>query len=410
MTLLAKTRNKWNRVNGLWTISLGSRGSRIRLFENTNGVYYRDDYSNGRKVRKSLRTRSKTEAERLGKLLLSRLLSGQVEEASAVVTLSSLWSRFQAECEAWRDNSERSRKDDERSAKVLMGFFGESQDVSYITANDVVRFQNARKNGGIKLLDGELTKKVRARTGQADLELLRMMCRWATNVRVGGNGRLLLCNPLQGVKFSRELNERQPPTSMERFTKTREAMIELRGRGESETGRLRWMKVELALVLAEATGRRLNSIRLLRWEDVDLKQSEIRWRADSDKKGKEWVIPIPDSLRDELRQFRTDLCAIAGWVFPSETDAEEPMARSQFDKWLLLAERHAKLDKLQGGRWHPYRRKWATERKHLSIKDVMAAGGWSDADTLVTRYQQADRATLLSVMSEPRKLSEAVVS
>ncbi len=55
---------------------------------------------------------------------------------------------------------------------------------------------------------------------------------------------------------------------------------------------------------------------------------------------------------------------------------------------------------------HPYRRKWATERKHLSLKDVAAAGGWKDVETLLTCYQQPDPQTLLAVMSEPRKLHE----
>ena len=64
------------------------------------------------------------------------------------------------------------------------------------------------------------------------------------------------------------------------------------------------------------------------------------------------------------------------------------------------------MPKLEGGLWHPYRRKWATERKHLSLKDVAAAGGWKDHDTLLTCYQQPDQESLLAVMSEPRKLSE----
>ncbi len=46
---------------------------------------------------------------------------------------------------------------------------------------------------------------------------------------------------------------------------------------------------------------------------------------------------------------------------------------------------------LAGGLWHPYRRKWATERKHLSLKDVAAAGGWRDVETLLTCYQQPDQ-------------------
>jgi len=58
--------------------------------------------------------------------------------------------------------------------------------------------------------------------------------------------------------------------------------------------------------------------------------------------------------------------------------------------------------------WHPYRRKWATEHKHHPLKDVAAAGGWSDVDTLLNVYQQPDPQTLRAVMSDPRRLSEGV--
>ncbi|MEE9183508.1 MAG: hypothetical protein V3U39_03400, partial [Acidimicrobiia bacterium] len=58
------------------------------------------------------------------------------------------------------------------------------------------------------------------------------------------------------------------------------------------------------------------------------------------------------------------------------------------------------------GVWHPYRRKWATERKHLPVIDVAQAGGWSDTQTLLTCYQQPDQETLLAVVSESRKVRE----
>jgi hypothetical protein len=45
-----------------------------------------------------------------------------------------------------------------------------------------------------------------------------------------------------------------------------------------------------------------------------------------------------------------------------------------------------------------YRRKWATERKELPLKDVAAAGGWKDVTTLLTCYQHAGEATMLKVM------------
>src|SRR5215208_1328482 len=169
-------------------------------------------------------------------------------------------------------------------------------------------------------------------------------------------------------------------------------------------------KMELALVLAEATGRRLGSIRQLRWEDIDVARSTIRWRAEADKKGREWVVPCPASLVEELKQFRKTVGAIGGWLFACERKPEQPMDRHLFDKWLRVAEERAKLLKLVGGLWHPYRRKWATEQKHHSLKDVAAAGGWKDTETLLTCYQQPDTETLLAVMSEQRKVRDAALA
>ena len=84
------------------------------------------------------------------------------------------------------------------------------------------------------------------------------------------------------------------------------------------------------------------------------------------------------------------------------------MDRHLFDKWLSAAEKSARLRKLDGGLWHAYRRKWATERKHLPLNDAATAGGWSDVDTLLKVYQQTDERTQLAVMNEPRKVSENV--
>ena len=64
----------------------------------------------------------------------------------------------------------------------------------------------------------------------------------------------------------------------------------------------------------------------------------------------------------------------------------------------------AEVEKLDGGLWHAYRRKWTTERKDLPLKDVAAAGEWKDATTLLTCYQHADEATMLRVMESPIKL------
>ena len=96
-------------------------------------------------------------------------------------------------------------------------------------------------------------------------------------------------------------------------------------------------------------------------------------------------------------------------AFPGKWKADQAMDRHLFDKWVRVAERAADLPKLDGGLWHAYRRKWATERKDLSLKDVARAGGWKDVDTLLTCYQQPDRESLLAVMAEPRKVREGSV-
>ena len=143
----------------------------------------------------------------------------------------------------------------------------------------------------------------------------------------------------------------------------------------AERERGRWIKVERARVLAEATGRGLGSIRQLRWEDVDLDHKQIRWRADADKKGRESVVPIPAELADALRVFRRRLGAVGGWVFAAERLADQPTDRHVFNKWLTVAERHAQLPKLNGGWGTPSRPDWRTEARQLSPPYRAAAAG-----------------------------------
>lgn len=136
----------------------------------------------------------------------------------------------------------------------------------------------------------------------------------------------------------------------------------------------RWTRMELALVLAEATGRPLGSIRALRWDDIDWDRGTLRWRAEADKKGLEWVVPSPAALLDELREFYRALGVPGGLLFPSEKNPLAAMDRHLFDKWLTVAERGANLPKLTGCLWQSYRRKWASERRHHPLPDVAAAG------------------------------------
>lgn len=402
-------RNGWRCVGGKWTRSVGERGTRVRLFQKRrNGTFYRAVWVRGRgHDRACLHTHERAEADRLGRQLLAALLSGEARKVgSGKVTLKQLWERFKNESPNFLDDLPRTRDDAEARAKVLLALLGEDCDVRHLTARDQAAYTTQRMAGGIRYAEDRVTQKVRARSVEADLVLLHAMLSWATTARVPGGGRLLEYNPLLGVRRVRELNPKRPLATWERFQTTRVAIQTLQVATESEAERTRWTRIELALVLAEATGRRLGSIRQLRWEDIDFQRPTIRWRAEADKKRREWVIPVPASLLEELKQFRRKLGAVGGWLFAAEHNPEQPMDRHLFDKWLIVAEGAANLPKLEGGLWHPYRRKWATERKGHSVKDVAAAGGWQHTETLLKCYQQPDNETLLAVMSEERKLRE----
>jgi hypothetical protein len=115
-------------------------------------------------------------------------------------------------------------------------------------------------------------------------------------------------------------------------------------------------------------------------------------------------VPAPRELAEAVKSLRVKLEAFGeGWLFPIE-GGSEPWPRDLFDQALRRAEEKAGLSKLDGTLWHGYRRKWATERKPFPEADVMAAGGWKDASTLHSCYQQADEATVLAVMACPTKL------
>ena len=91
-------------------------------------------------------------------------------------------------------------------------------------------------------------------------------------------------------------------------------------------------------------------------------------------------------------------------LFPAPRDPSTPWTRHHALKLLRRAEKAAGLTPERGNANHAFRRKWATERKHLPMVDVAAAGGWKSTETLMRCYVQADEGTMFDVMSEPRKV------
>ncbi len=95
----------------------------------------------------------------------------------------------------------------------------------------------------------------------------------------------------------------------------------------------------------------------------------------------------PAEVRATLERVVHERPGIGGApIFPDPRDRTKPIDRYLADRWLRKAEELADLEPQKRGLWHPYRRAWATKRKHLPDVDVAAAGGWSDLRSLKTAY------------------------
>lgn len=165
------------------------------------------------------------------------------------------------------------------------------------------------------------------------------------------------------------------------------------------------------LDISNGTGRRLSPICQLTYEDLRLAEGQhgvIRWPAHTDKMGRETIVPISPRVREALERILMERPGIGrAPLFPSRDDPQKSISRHLADAWLRKGEALAKLEPQKGSLWHAYRRKWATERKHLPDVDVATAGGWKTVQTLQSAYQQADAETMLLVVMEAGELREA---
>ncbi|MCH7972194.1 MAG: hypothetical protein IH960_14320 [Chloroflexi bacterium] len=90
-------------------------------------------------------------------------------------------------------------------------------------------------------------------------------------------------------------------------------------------------------------------------------------------------------------------------LFPAPRKPAEHFDSDLAGKWLVRAEKKAKLPKLIGGRWHPYRRLFATELAHVPAKVAAMLGGWKNPATMQRLYQQPCGHDLYAAASEVGK-------
>jgi integrase len=311
------------------------------------------------------------------------------------LTLDALLVRYLAQATHARDGSlktEHYRRDCAKCARYLGQWFGAQCQAAKLTPDRMQAYVRARRAGEVS------GRPVRTRSVQCDLVFLKSVLHWATGVFDDGRP-LLERNPLAGFSPPRERDPKRPLVDAD----TVAALQAVAGTVSPQLPPL--------IALMDTTGRRLSSVLGLRWDDLDLERGRIRWRAELDKTRRASETPLPNAAMGPLLALRRTQAAIgASWLFPhpKRTRAGQPVTRHLASYWLTRAFELAGVLKPDGSLWHAFRRRWATTRKHLPLKDVAAAGGWHDLTTLLTCYQQPDEDTLREVVDYVKPAVRAV--
>jgi len=372
-----------------WSWATGEKGkNRVRVFDRGSRGIFLDvavrDPLLGSTTRKRIslgrvdRETAKRKAEELAAALRG---SGQLD--APTITLGLLFDSYETHVTPTKGVG--ARKHDHRTLEMMLLYFGAQRPVDSLDRRDWDGFIRDRRAGKIRPAGVEEARTVRSRTVQKDLRLLLAVFNWATVVRKADGKRLLTENPFGGFSVPREENPRRPILTHDDFEKLLAVAPSVS------------QAMETLLVLANETGHRINSIRLLRWSDIDVHADAIRWRGEHDKIGHEHVTPLAKPAKLALIRHRGRGSAHgekSPWVFPSPEDSAHPMSRHLARDWWQRAETAAGIARVPGRRWHSLRRKFATELKGASLKDLCALGGWKDHNTILECYQQPDPDTM----------------
>jgi hypothetical protein len=385
-------------------------GIRVRIYEReSGGSLFREVRLNGGKDRKSLKHADRELAETQARELARRLSQHVYAGTGGPVTLGVVLALY------LQHRVPLLSLPRQQNARNLITLFrrlwGEDLLVDNLGQTQIDAWVDARRSGALRPKKRRGGKGVRDGTIRNDFLFLSAVFNWARGHRVNGK-RLISENPLRDVKTPSEKNPQRPVASHDRYERTQEYTNVV-----DPQGRLRCM-----LALARYTGRRETAICELRACDV-LRSREailrvlaetggderladhmpfggIRWRAEFDKMGYDAVAPLNRPAREALDEYLQANPRVGEVpLFPAPRNDAVAISKNQGCRWLIRAERMAGLQKFFRGTWHPYRRLWASERKHLPDVDVAAAGGWRDTRALKRHYQQPDAATIMRVVN-----------
>jgi integrase len=416
----------------LWSKTMALGKYKVRIYEpRPGGNLMRSIYMDGKERRKSLGHKDRQRAVEDVQALLEHLQAERdaiVQEGSMTLGLLAHLYLNSAAHTSPSKKKDRTRKEDERKIERLVAFLEPATLVKALSEDKVLKYADARRREDPALLhtrawyaaqrtardtaEGDSPRRRRrekqriapedgagkgvgARAVEADIVALQTMLNWGAYKGKDEKGNYLLdANPLKRIAVESEKNPSRPVTTHDEYA----GLLDVAG----EVHPL----LPLALVIAEATGRRLSAWRQLRWSDLDFNappHGRIVWPAGTDKAGRSQSTPMTMELREALLAALRKARSIGqSWVFPSPRDPEKPCSRHLLDDWLRRAYREAGIPRKPAGMWHPFRRKWATERKDHAVSDLAAAGGWADTE-MVQVYIQVDQDSIDNVILTPTR-------
>ena len=401
-----------------WSYSVGRYGCRVRVYEHVNGILHAEVRLHGVPPRRfSLRYTDQEAATRWAQQEQARLELGISRQDRPAPTVSRIFALYLAH-HSPRKCSEKERRNDDRVATMWKRVLGAGKDLSLLTRREWLDFTDAREKGAVdargKRYPPSVRQTVGKRTVGKDLEWLRSVLLWACRWQDEDGRFLMRENPARGFPIPKERNPRRPIVTRDLLEVLLQQVRNVKMAAWIDGKRRQVVSYLPELIaLAYGTGRRISPILGLRACDLDLRSTDarpyggIKWPGDLDKQGKAWFAPIGPEVRvavDAILQRRPIIGR--AYLFPSPRNKRLPVSKDLASAWLEKCYDLAEIPKPEQGAWHPFRRMWATERKHWPIQDVMAAGGWSDPTSLQTVYQQADDETLYRVVTEPHELRE----
>jgi len=224
--------------------------------------------------------------------------------------------------------------------------------------------------------DGTAEKGWGATTQRYYLRYIKEALTWA--VREGWLDK----SPLEGLRFPK-LNQKREAYSRDELTRLLPALVEVDLRAGTIAHIAYW------------TGRRMSSIRQLRWDDID--GNVIHFPPETDKVGNAGAALIPEPVRvliEGCRSYGSE------HLFPG---ADGPITKTPLYKFLREAERRAEVPRKKQRGYHSLKRAFATDSQALPGRKFQAGTTEEMLDGRYVHFDRAQAEELLRGLEERRK-------